>query len=163
MGSIVKLERINRSDKVAIYSVLYDGETKNEFEKFIEKFGYNDKYKEDLNTILARIQKIEKDGGADRHFRYEGKMSSHLRALPPNIESSKLRLYCLCYAECILILGGGGVKEKGTRTWQDNPILTHCVEDIKKVEKAINLKINKKQLAFYNIGALKDIDIIINE
>lgn len=42
MTKHVTLERINSGKKVAIFSVLYDGETKNEFQKFIEKYGADD-------------------------------------------------------------------------------------------------------------------------
>lgn len=163
MAKHVTLERINSGKKVAIFSVLYDGETKNEFQKFIEKYGEDDAYKEDLGIILARIKKIEMDCAADRHFRYEGKMREHIRALPPNIESSILRLYCLCYGECILILGGGGNKEKGTRTWQDDPQLTKFIEDLQKIDKAISLKIRRNPSMVRECNQLADIDLIINE
>ena len=162
MSNHVKLERINSSGKVAIYSVLYEGETQNEFQKFIGKYGADSAYKHDLEIILARIQKIEKDGAADRHFRYEGKMREHIRAIPPNIETSKLRLYCLCFAECILVLGGGGVKAKETRTWQDDPQLTKCVTELQKMDKVLSAEIRKNPLKFKNIESLSDIDILIN-
>lgn len=159
----VTLERINSGKNVAIFSVLYEGETKNEFQKFIEKYGADDAYNDDLGIILARIQKIEMDSAADRHFRYEGKMREHIRALPPNIESSKLRLYCLCYGECILILGGGGNKEKGIRTWQDDPQLTKYVAELQKIDKAMSLKLHKNPSMVREYNQLMDIDLIINE
>lgn len=163
MTKHVTLERLNSDQKVAIFSVLYDGETKNEFQKFIEKYGADDAYKDDLGVILARIQKVEMDCAADRHFRYEGKMREHIRALPPNIESSKLRLYCLCYGECILILGGGGIKEKETRTWQDDPQLTKNVEELQKIDKAMSQNIRRNPSVIREYNQLMDIDLIINE
>ena len=163
MTKHVTLERINSGRKVAIFSVLYDGETKNEFQKFIEKYGVDDAYKDDLGIILARIQKVETDSAADRHFRYEGKMREHIRALPSKFESARLRLYCLCYGECILILGGGGIKEKETRTWQDDPLLTKYVEELQKIDKAMGRKIRKNPSMVKEYNQLMDIDLIINE
>jgi len=163
MTKHVTLERLNSDQKVAIFSVLYEGETKNEFQKFIEKYGADDAYKDDLGIILARIQKVEMDCAADRHFRYEGKMREHIRALPPNIESSKLRLYCLCYGECILILGGGGIKEKETRTWQDDPQLTKYVEELQKIDMAMSQNIRRNPSVIREYNQLMDIDLIINE
>lgn len=163
MAKHVTLERLNSDQKVAIFSVLYEGETKNEFQKFIEKYGADDAYKDDLGIILARIKKVEMDSAADRHFRYEGKMREHIRALPPNIESSKLRLYCLCYGECILILGGGGIKEKETRTWQDDPQLTKYVEELQKIDKAMSQNIRRNPSVIREYNQLMDIDLIINE
>ena len=102
-------------------------------------------------------------GAEDRHFRYEGKMREHIRALPASIESSRLRLYCLCYSECILILGGGGIKEKGTRTWQDDPQLTKYVKELQKIDKAMSLKIRRNPSMVREYNQLTDIDLIINE
>ena len=71
MTKHVTLERINSGKKVAFFSVLYDGETKNEFQKFIEKYGADDAYKDDLGIILARIQKVEISGAeqSERNIR----------------------------------------------------------------------------------------------
>ena len=140
---------------------MYDGETRNEFQKFIETYIDDKAYKADLDIIVSRIQKIEKDGAADRHFRYEGKMREHIRALPSHFDSSKLRLYCLCFAECILVLGSGAVKKKGTRTWQEDSQLTHCVTELQKIDKALSAKIRQNPLMFNNIESLTDIDLQI--
>ena len=160
MSRHVTLERINNSDKVAIYSVLYDGEAQNEFEKFIDEFGSKEEFKDDLGVILARIQKVEKDSAADRHFRYEGKMKEHIRALPSKLDSSRLRLYCICYGECILILGGGGNKE-GIKAWQDDPILTKRVKELQKIEESLIPILNKRRIYREDIASLKDIELTI--
>ncbi len=160
MSRRVTLERINSSDKVAIYSVLYDGETQNEFEKFIAEFGSKKDFNDDLGVILARIQKVENDSAADRHFRYEGKMREHIRALPSHFDSSRLRLYCICYGECVLILGGGGNKE-GIKAWQDDPVLTKHVNELQKLEESLIPILSKQRLYREDIASLKDIELLI--
>ena len=62
-----------------------------------------------------------------------------------------------------MILGGGGIKEKGTRTWQDDPQLTKYVEALQKIDKAMSLKINKNPSMVREYNQLMDIDLIINE
>lgn len=160
MSRRVTLERINSSDKVAIYSVLYDGETQNEFEKFVAEFGSKKDFNDDLGVILARIQKVENDSAADRHFRYEGKMREHIRALPSHFDSSRLRLYCICYGECVLILGGGGNKE-GIKAWQDDPVLTKHVKELQKLEESLIPILSKQRLYREDIASLKDIELLI--
>lgn len=160
MSRRVTLERINSSDKVAIYSVLYDGETQNEFEKFVAEFGSKKDFNDDLGVILARIQKVENDSAADRHFRYEGKMREHIRALPSHFDTSRLRLYCICYGECVLILGGGGNKE-GIKAWQDDPILTKHVNELQKLEESLIPILSKQRLYREDIASLKDIELTI--
>lgn len=160
MSRHVTLERINSSDKVAIYSVLYDGEAQNEFEKFIDEFGSQEEFKDDLGVILARIQKVENDSAADRHFRYEGKMKEHIRALPSHFDSSRLRLYCICYGECVMILGGGGNKE-GIKAWQDDPILTNHVKELLQIEESLIPILSKRRLYREDIASLKDIELTI--
>ena len=160
MSRHVTLERLNSSDKVAIYSVLYDGEAQNEFEKFIDEFGSQEEFKDDLGVILARIQKVENDSAADRHFRYEGKMKEHIRALPSHFDSSRLRLYCICYGECVMILGGGGNKE-GIKAWQDDPILTNHVKELLQIEESLIPILSKRRLYREDIASLKDIELTI--
>ena len=160
MSRHVTLERINSSDKVAIYSVLYDGEAQTEFEKFIDEFGSQEEFKDDLGVILARIQKVENDSAADRHFRYEGKMKEHIRALPSHFDSSRLRLYCICYGECVMILGGGGNKE-GIKAWQDDPILTNHVKELLQIEESLIPILSKRRLYREDIASLKDIELTI--
>ena len=114
MRKYLILEKLNDGANVAIYSPKFEGETETEFEKFLRLYSIP-RYKKDIAIILARIEKIQRDGAQDRHFRYESKMNEKIRAIPPNIESSRLRLYCICFDEKMIILGGGGVKK--TRTY----------------------------------------------
>lgn len=134
MKKFLTLEKLNEGTTVAIYSPKFDGEKQNEFEKFLCAYS-TPQYKNDLAIILARIQKIEEDGAHDRHFRYESKMCEKIRAIPPNIETSKLRLYCICINESVIILGGGGRKK--TRTYQEDPILNGQVETLKKIHRQL--------------------------
>ena len=149
MKRYLVLERINQGDKVAIYSPTFDGDDKSELEKFISKFEDDPKFKKDLGTIFARIGIIEEQGVLDRFFRYESKKNDKVAALPSHFDTGKLRLYCICYNENLLILGNGG--KKTTRSYQDDPILNQYVEDMLKINKELWWKIEKGEIHFEGI------------
>lgn len=52
---------------------------------------------------------LENGAALERYFRYEGKMSDNVVALPTFRTS--LRLYCLRMSDSVLIVGNGGREE----------------------------------------------------
>lgn len=160
MRKYLILEKLNDGANVAIYSPRFEGETETEFEKFLRLY-FIPRYKKDIAIILARIEKIQRDGAQDRHFRYESKMNEKIRAIPPNIESSKLRLYCICFDEKMIILGGGGVKH--TRTYQEDPVLNEQVERLKLIHRQLLYEIQKNPNVLSDSVLENDIRFYINE
>lgn len=160
MRKYLILEKLNDGANVAIYSPKFEGETETEFEKFLRLYSIP-RYKKDIAIILARIEKIQRDGAQDRHFRYESKMNEKIRAIPPNIESSRLRLYCICFDEKMIILGGGGVKH--TRTYQEDPVLNEQVERLKLIHKQLLNEIQKNPDVLSDSVLENDIRFYINE
>lgn len=160
MRKYLILEKLDDNSNVAIFSPKFEGETETEFEKFLRTYS-DSKYKKDISIILARIEKIQRDGAQDRHFRYESKMNEKIRAIPPNIETSKLRLYCICFNEKLIILGGGGVKH--TRTYQEDPALNEQVERLKLIHKQLLYEIQKNPDVLSGDVLENDIRFYINE
>lgn len=160
MRKYLILEKLNDGANVAIYSPKFEGETETEFEKFLRLYSIP-RYKKDIAIILARIEKIQRDGAQDRHFRYESKMNEKIRAIPPNIESSRLRLYCICFDEKMIILGGGGVKH--TRTYQEDPVLNEQVERLKLIHRQLLYEIQKNPDVLSDSVLENDIRFYINE
>ena len=132
--SQAKLEVIEQSELVSLYSIKFNGEDVTEFEKFLQKFKDNAELNEDFQRIVYALSKILDRGALERYFRPEGRMNDNVCAVP--IESGKLRLYCLRMSDQILIVGNGGVKS--TRTYNEDPILSGYVLDLQKFEKLIN-------------------------
>lgn len=83
-------------------------------------------------------------GVEDRFFRFEGRRSDRVYALPAYLESSRLRLYCLCISSKVLVLGNGGLKE--SRTYQEDPYLNKCVETLQKIDFEIRQRENRKEI-----------------
>lgn len=118
------IELIEEHDAVNFYSIQMDDEALSELERFFQKFPQGCPFDEDVDTIIAWLDKIGETGALERYFRYEGRYGDGVSAIP--IETSNLRLYCIRLSDRILIFGNGGVKD--CAAWQDNAALTKYVE-----------------------------------
>ena len=141
--SQAKLEIVEQTELVSLYSIKFNGEDTTEFEKFLQMFKDNAELNEDFQRIVYAISKILNNGALERYFRPEGKFNDSVCAVP--IESGQLRLYCLRMSDQILIVGNGGVKT--TRTYNEDPILSGYVLDLQKFEKLINAGIKNGALS----------------
>ena len=124
------IELLEDGENVSLYSPKFEGEKFTEFEKFLLK--YKDEYSKDIAQIVYRLDIVKRDGALDRHFRYEGKKTDRVMALPSHLETTSLRLYLLNIGAKILILGNGGLKK--TATYQEDEYLNGCVETLQKID-----------------------------
>lgn len=118
------LELIEEHEAVNYYSVHLDEEELSELERFFEKFPEGSEYDEDIDTIIAWLDKIGENGALERYFRNEGRYGDGVVAIP--IDTGNLRLYCLRLSDRILVFGNGGVKD--CRTWEESRTLSEYVE-----------------------------------
>ena len=123
-----KVNIVDQTDFVSLYTITFEKDGVSEFEKFMEKFKNNATLQRDYQMILLALDKIALHGALERNFRPEGKMNDDVVALP--IEKSRLRLYCLRLTDKILILGNGG--EKSTKTYEESEELKGYVMDLQK-------------------------------
>ncbi len=118
------VDLIEEHDAVNFYSIRLNEEELTELERFFEKFPEGSPYDEDVDTIIAWLDKIGEIGALERYFRYEGRFGDGVSAIP--IETSNLRLYCIRLSDRILIFGNGGIKDCGS--WQESETLAGYVE-----------------------------------
>lgn len=118
------VELIEEHESVNFYSIQLCEEELSELERFFEKFPEGSPFDEDVDTIIAWLDKIGETGALERYFRYEGRFGDGVSAIP--IETSNLRLYCIRLSDRILIFGNGGVKD--CATWQESETLSGYVE-----------------------------------
>ena len=133
------LELFEENDNLNLYTIRLKDEKLTEFEKFIDKFPNDCKYKEDIDIIISWIEKITEKGALSRYFKPEGKYGDGVGAIP--IETNNIRLYCLRLSDKILILGNGGIKDADT--WQDSPTLRPFVELLIDTSRFINTRRQK--------------------
>lgn len=137
-----KVDIIDQTESVSLYTITFDGDELSEFEKFMDKFKDNATLQRDYQLILLALEKISSHGALERNFRPEGKMNDNVVALP--IDKSRLRLYCLRLSDKILILGNGG--EKNTKTYEESEELKGYVMDLQKFDALLKSYIQKGEI-----------------
>jgi hypothetical protein len=153
--SIVPIEEHN---KVNFYSIIIDNNIDSELENFldkIEKINENDAAK-----FIGVLDAIAKRGAEERYFRYEGKHSDSVFALPGHhIFETDLRLYVLRYSESLLIFGNGDIKE--TDTYQKDPYLNKCVTVLQKLDEQIKQLVNSGDIVISGKTIEGEMDFLI--
>lgn len=137
-----KVNIVDQTDFVSLYTIIFENSEVSEFEKFMEKFKDNASLQRDYQLILLALDKITSHGALERNFRPEGKISDNVVALP--IEKSRLRLYCLRLTDKVLILGNGG--EKNTKTYEESEELKGYVIDLQKFDALLKTYIRKGEI-----------------
>ena len=137
-----KVDIIDQTESVSLYTITFEGNELSEFEKFMDKFKDNATLQRDYQLILLALDKITTHGALERNFRPEGKMNDNVVALP--IDKSRLRLYCLRLSDKILILGNGG--EKNTKTYEESDELKGYVMDLQKFDALLKSFIQKGEI-----------------
>lgn len=136
-----KFELILETDKVSMYSPKYDGESQNEFEKFLaeNRSHTNRQLKMFFDAILSVLEKMGETGASERYFRPEG---GNVKAVPlyitmPRIDKKvgKMRLYCLRLSDRMLILGGGAVTTAQKN--EDDPVILAIIGNLRDIEQHI--------------------------
>lgn len=131
--SEVELILLNEGRNCTLYTIQFISEDETEYEKFYNKFIEDAQLNQDLLKIVQIIDNIAERGALERYFRYEGKVSDSVVALPTL--SSKLRLYCLRLSDGILILGNGGIKN--SKTYQEDDSLRGYVVTLQAFDKLL--------------------------
>lgn len=123
---------------------------------------FNDEQYSEPKKFITQFKNDEPESFKDINWRLNYMLGEHL-FLPPmlkleegnredwvvaikTVEPKHLRWYGLRYNDRILILGNGGLKT--TRTYQDNPHLYKCVNDLQYVYQCIQKRMNQNEIRF---------------
>ena len=134
------IELVEEYENVNFYSIHLNGKELTEMESFFEKFPIGCEYDDEIDTIIAWIDKIAEKGALERYFKPEGHYGDGVGVIPIDL-GKKLRLYCLRLSDQIVILGNGGVKV--TRTYEQDPKLYGYVLDLQRFERILKKNIEK--------------------
>lgn len=125
------IQSVSQTEKAGLFTICFEGESYNEFQKFITANNEEVELKSDLQEILRILRRmVEELGFLERLFRPEGKMRDRVAAIP--VTSNKLRLYCLRLSDGVLIVGNGGRKK--TRTYNESDELSGYVLTLQKLD-----------------------------
>ncbi len=128
------IQSVLQTESAGIFTIIFEGESYTEFQKFIMKGHENATLQPDLQKILTALQRmLNAVGFLERYFRPEGKMRDRVVALP--IQSGKLRLYCLRLSDSVLIVGNGG--RKTTKTYNEDKELSGYVVSLQKLDELL--------------------------
>lgn len=143
---IQKLEQFT-GEQAGIYSVLLEDEQQTMFERFLKE--NISLFKSEIIDITQRIKAInEKTGAREQYFKFrEGIPGDGICALY-DLPEKHLRLYCIRYGGSLLILGGGGLKEKEIRAFQENEKLTEENYFLRKVSDLITERIKDGEIEY---------------
>ena len=137
----VEFEPFVLGGKADIFAIKFSDENLSELDKFLIVFKDDQalRVKADLKSIFRTFEQVVQNGAKESLFRYEGKMSDRVCAIPVLISESNdkmkegtLRLYCIRLSDRLLILGGGG--KKTTRTYQEDSVLKEFVEILQAID-----------------------------
>ena len=73
MKRTATIQTIGQSDRVGLYSILFEDKNENEFREFMRKFKDNAVLNKDFQAIVRAIDRIIANGAVERYFRPEGK------------------------------------------------------------------------------------------
>ena len=147
---VVKLNQFN-GNKCGVYSVFVDNEQETLFERFI--VGNKNSFKSEIKNILKRIKTINSITGArESYFKLdEGKPGDGICALF-DMPDSNLRLYCIRYGNSLIILGGGGEKQKSVKAFQEVKKLKDENYLLREISARITKLIKEKEITFSDDG-----------
>ena len=134
-----KIELVEEYENVNFYSIHLEGKELTEMESFFEKFPIGCEYDDEIDTIIAWIDKIAEKGALERYFKPEGHYGDGVGVIPIDL-GKKLRLYCLRLSDKILVFGNGGVKD--TATWEESKELAPYVKLLIDTSRFITSRIS---------------------
>ena len=159
IGGEYDIRLIEEHEAVNIYSIMLEGEELTELEKFFDKFPVGCEYDEEMDVIVAWLDRIGETGALERYFRPEGEYGDGVSAIP--IESGKLRLYCLRLSDKILIFGNGDAKD--TKSWQESETLSAYVQLLMDTSRFIASRVRDGKLLLVDKERVGDLQFVRDE
>lgn len=147
---IVEIDELT-GRRACLYSCYIDDEEDTIFDQYITN--YEVEFENEINDMIFRLELMGNETGALENFfkLNEGSPGDCVVALYDR-PGSKLRLYCIRYNDKTLILGNGGPKSKDIRTYQQDPHLLKCVNQMKKISKMIDDNIKEGKISISHNG-----------
>lgn len=160
MSQSYSIELLEEYDNINFYSIHLDEEELTEVERFFEKFPEGCEYDEEVDVILAWMDKIAERGALERYFRPEGKYGDGVGVIPIDV-GNKLRLYCLRLSDKILVFGNGGIKD--AMTWEESPTLAPYVELLMDTSRFLSSRVKNGTVLLVDKEIIGNLNFIRDE
>ena len=157
--SLIKLEQFS-GRRTNFYTVVVNDDEKSLLQLFIEN--NLAPHGKEIQNLLMRMKAMGNVTGAREEFfkLREGKADDAVAALY-DLPSRKLRLYCLRYGNCTVILGDGGPKT--TRTYNEDENLDSKVRLLQRISKLLDNGIRNREVRINEDGTIDCDDEITDE
>ena len=160
MSQSYSIELLEEYDNINFYSIHLDEEELTEVERFFEKFPEGCEYDEEVDVILAWMDKIAERGALERYFRPEGKYGDGVGVIPIDV-GNKLRLYCLRLSDKILVFGNGGIKD--AKSWEESPTLAPYVELLMDTSRFLSSRVKNGTVLLVDKEIIGNLNFIRDE
>ncbi|MBQ9215197.1 MAG: hypothetical protein IJ159_00390 [Prevotella sp.] len=154
------IELVEEYENVNFYSIHLKGKELTEMEAFFDKFPIGCEYDDEIDTIIAWIDKIAEKGALERYFKPEGKYGDGVGVIPIDL-GKKIRLYCLRLSDKILVFGNGGVKDAAT--WEESEELAPYVKLLIDTSRFIASRISNGSLVLVDKEIVGNLNFTRNE
>lgn len=154
------IELVEEHDAVNFYSIHLDEEELSELDRFFEKFPVGCEYDNEIDIIIAWLDKIGENGALERYFRPEGRYGDGVGVIPIDV-GNKLRLYCLRISDKILVFGNGVIKDADS--WQNSGTLAPYVEMLIDTSRFIISRIRDGKIILVDKDLVGDLKFTRNE
>lgn len=154
------IELIEEHDNINFYSIHLDRKELSEFEDFFNKFPIGCEYDEEVDVIVAWLDKIIERGALERYFRPEGRYRDGVGVIPIDV-GNRIRLYCLRLSDKILIFGNGGVKDADS--WEHSNTLAEYVKILIDTSRFISSRIDNGTIALIDKEIIGNLNFTRNE
>jgi len=154
------IELIEEHENINFYSIHLEDEELSELERFFEKFPEGCEYDEQVDIILAWIDKIADKGALERYFRPEGHFGDGVGVIPIDV-GNKIRLYCLRLSDKVLIFGNGGIKDADK--WQNSQTLAPYVELLIETSRFVASRIKDGKIVLIDKELMGNLNFVRHE
>ncbi|MBQ3364135.1 MAG: hypothetical protein IJG42_09330 [Muribaculaceae bacterium] len=131
-----------------------------ELEKFFEKFPIGCEYDDEIDVIVAWLDKIAESGALERYFRPRGRYGDGVGVIPIDV-GNKVRLYSLRLSDKILVFGNGGVKDAST--WEESEELAPYVKLLIDTSRFISSRIKNGTIVLVDKEIIGDLNFSRDE
>jgi len=134
------VELTHLSDVAKIYSLKTKDSIDPLYQKFLED--YRIKYNSEIRDIQIQLKMIGELGARKDFFeKNKGAYGDNVCYL----KNGRIRLFCIRWAHDVVIVGYGGYKPLGIKSWQEDPVLNEAGNYIKEVA-AYLIKMKKSKM-----------------
>ena len=137
--------------QASIYVILNESEQETSLTKFVRENTSN--FPDEVKDLLKRLRAIGRATGARKQYfkLEEGKPGDGVCALYDNPDKN-LRLYCILNSLDNVIIGGGGQKPKGMKSFQESDKLTEENYFLRAVSQLFSERLKNKDIYYTNRG-----------